>query len=396
MVAWFQPKAKLWIAGRTAIFEKLAKAFKEETAPIIWMHCASLGEFEQGRPLIEQLKEKYPSNKILLTFYSPSGYELRKNYALADYVFYLPLDTPANAKRFISLTQPKLVFFVKYEFWYFYLKTLKDQQIPYYLIAGVFRQNQLFFKPYGEWYLEAIQGFEKIFLIDQSSLTIANQYGLGQAILSRDPRIDRVASIAQNAPAIPIIKAFKGQQHLFILGSAHEKDWHIFFYFLKAIQSKSYYNDWRFMIAPHEITPDQLSKIAKTAPLPIINYTKWSSDKSSATPSLLVLDTIGQLSSAYQYGEIAYIGGGFDRGIHNILEPAAFGLPILFGPNYKKFAEATALVEQGGAVAITDAASLQAIFEKWVVEQERLAIGQVTKGYIERNVGGTDLIINRI
>ncbi len=395
IAAWFQPKAKQWVSGRKSIFDKLAKAFKGNNKEIIWMHCASLGEFEQGRPIIEQFKEKYPAYKILLTFYSPSGYEIRKDYTLADYVFYLPLDTPANARRFISIVRPKMVCFVKYEFWYFYLTALKEKQIPYYLIAGVFRPNQLFFKPYGKWYLAAIKGFDKLFLIDQTSLAIAHQHGLKQAIVTGDPRIDRVAAIAKNAPAIPIIKAFRSQQKLFILGSAHEKDWQLFFEFLKAIQPKSYYKDWRFLIAPHEVTPDQLRKIEKAAPLPIINYTNWSSKKSSATPSLLVLDTIGQLSSAYQYGDLTYIGGGFDKGIHNILEPAAFGLPILFGPNYRKFEEAVELVKQGGAVVVTDVASLKEIFEKCLADKQRLAIGQVTKDYIKENVGATDLIVKK-
>ena len=218
----FQAKAKLWITGRQHIFEKLTKAFETETGAIIWMHCASLGEFEQGRPLIERFKADYPAYKILLTFYSPSGYEIRKNYALADYVFYLPLDTPSNAKRFISIVQPKLVFFVKYEFWYFYLITLQQKKIPYYLIAGVFRPNQLFFKPYGKWYFKAIQGFEKIFLIDAPSLAIARKHDLQQAVLTGDPRIDRVAAIAKNAPPIHELQTFKGNKQLFILGSAHE------------------------------------------------------------------------------------------------------------------------------------------------------------------------------
>jgi len=394
IAAWFQPKAKLWVAGRKDIFKKLGKAFQAEKGAVIWMHCASLGEFEQGRPLIEQLKAKHPHYKILLTFYSPSGYEIRKNYPLADAVFYLPLDTPVNAKRFISIVQPKLVLFVKYEFWYFYLKTLKDQKIPYYLIAGVFRPSQLFFKPYGKWYFEAIQGFEKIFLIDQASLAIAHQHGMQQAILSGDPRIDRVAAIAKNAPPIPILKAFKGTHKLFILGSAHEKDWRLFFDFLTTISTKPYFDNWRFMIAPHEIGENQLTQMEQETPFPIIRYTAWNNQKEVGDNAILVLDTIGQLSAAYQYGDIAFIGGGFDKSIHNILEPAAFGLPILFGPKYGQFGEAVALVERGGAVCVGDSKDLVLGFERWVEEDERVAVGKVAREYIEENVGAAETIIN--
>lgn len=396
IAAWFKPKAKLWIKGRKDIFEKLNETFKAERGAVIWMHCASLGEFEQGRPFIEQLKEKYPHYKILLTFFSPSGYEIRKNYPLADYVFYIPLDTPANAKRFIAITQPKLAFFVKYEFWYFYLKTLKEKKIPYYLIAGVFRPNHLFFKPYGKWYLEAIQGFEKLFLIDQGSLTIANQHGLQQAILTGDPRIDRVAAIAKNAPPIPVIKAFKGDKKLFILGSAHEKDWGVFFDSLKVIKNKKYFKDWRFMIAPHEIGVDHLTKIVEQAPFSVIRYTKWDNQGAIAPDAILVLDTIGQLSAAYQYGDLAFIGGGFDRGIHNILEPAAFGVGILFGPNYGKFSEAKALVTQGGALYVKDSVDLISIFEQWSNDEETVDAGKIAKDYIEGNIGSTKLILEEL
>ena len=392
----FQAKAKLWITGRQHIFEKLTKAFETETGAIIWMHCASLGEFEQGRPLIERFKADYPAYKILLTFYSPSGYEIRKNYALADYVFYLPLDTPSNAKRFISIVQPKLVFFVKYEFWYFYLITLQQKKIPYYLIAGVFRPNQLFFKPYGKWYFKAIQGFEKIFLIDAPSLAIARKHDLQQAILTGDPRIDRVAAIAKNAPPIHELQTFKGNKQLFILGSAHEQDWQVFFDFLKNIQTKDYFDQWRFMIAPHEITDTQLSKITEHSPLPVLRYTHCTTPQPVAPSALFVLDTIGQLSAAYQYGAIAFIGGGFDTGIHNILEPAAFGLPILFGPRYQKFQEAKDLIEQGGAVVVLDVEGLVSIFEEWVLEVERIGVGGVNWGYVGGNVGGTKNILREL
>ncbi len=392
----FQNKAKLWITGRQHIFEKLTKAFETETGAIIWMHCASLGEFEQGRPLIERFKADYPAYKILLTFYSPSGYEIRKNYALADYVFYLPLDTPSNANRFISIVQPKLVFFVKYEFWYFYLMTLQQKKIPYYLIAGVFRPKQLFFKPYGKWYFKAIQGFEKIFLTDAPSLAIARKHDLQQALLTGDPRIDRVAAIAKNASPIHELQQFKGNKQLFILGSAHEQDWQIFFDFLKAIQTQTYFDQWRFMIAPHEITDTQLTKITEQSPLPILRYTHCTTPQQIAPSALFVLDTIGQLSAAYQYGDMAFIGGGFGTGIHNILEPAAFGLPILFGPNYEKFQEAVELVEIGGAVCVRDSVELVAIFERWEEEVNRVAVGKVTRSYIERNVGGTKRILREL
>lgn len=393
LAALFHPKAALWVKGRDDLLEHLAEAFKKKEGPTIWFHCASLGEFEQGRPIIEVLKKEYPHYQILLTFYSPSGYEVRKNYPNADHITYLPLDTPKNAKRFIEIAQPKMAFFIKYEFWYFYLSILQERAIPYYLIAGVFRKDQLFFKPYGQWYLEAIQGFEHLFVQDQTSVDIAKKNGLKNVTLSGDPRVDRVAEIANNLTPISKIDIFKNNKKLMILGSTHKRDEALFFECLEQIKQENYFNDWKFLLVPHEIDEGHLGRIEALSPITIVRYSTFK-EQTPLECSMLVLDTIGQLSAAYQYGDMVYIGGGFDEGIHNVLEPAVFGLPIVFGPKYHKFKEAKDLIKVGGAFEISDANDLLNCFNKLQDKVERKARGVRNSQYIKSNIGCTERIIN--
>ncbi len=394
LAALFVPKANLWVAGRKGIFKRLEKAFKEETAPIIWMHCASLGEFEQGRPLTENIKNTFPNYKIVLTFFSPSGYEIRKNYAIADYVFYLPLDSPKNANQFLDIIQPKLVFFIKYEFWYFYLAALQKRNIKHYLVAGVFKKEQFFFKKYAKWYLKVIQGFDHLFLQDQASQKIIESAGFSNYNVVGDPRIDSVLAIADAPQPISIIHQFKNNKKLFILGSSHTKDAHVFMEFLKLISTKQYYEHWHFLIAPHEI---ELSKIQQIEALSLIPTYRFSTKKAQINPiapSLFILDTIGQLSAAYQYADAVYIGGGFDKSIHNILEPAVFGMPISFGPQYHRFTEAVELVKKGGAISINSSLELVAWFDQLQTTEKREQIGKTCRDYTKQNKGATQKIIN--
>jgi len=393
VVAIINPKAKLWVKGRRGLFDKLAIDFKEVNKDVLWFHCASLGEFEQGRPIIETLKKNYPQYYILLTFFSPSGFEVRKEYLFADYICYLPLDTPTNAKKFIEIVRPKLAFFIKYEFWYFYLSALKQKQIPYYLVAGVFRKDQLFFKPYGQWYFKAIEGFEQLFLQDPSSITIAKKFGFEKAQLTGDTRVDRVMEIAKSPSPIPTIEKFKADRKLMILGSTHEKDEAIFFNFLKKIKHKKYYEEWKFLVVPHEIDVAHIQKIAQASPESSVRFSFLQEEQSSPS-SLLILDTIGQLNAAYQYGDLVYIGGGFDDSIHNILEPAVFGLPIIFGPKYHKFMEAKILIDSGGAFEVSDVANLIQVFDKLQNLEERRVSGEKCSQYINRNSGAVNLILN--
>lgn len=393
LAALYHPKAKLWVKGRKRVFEKLDDYFKEENAPIIWMHCASVGEFEQGRPLIASLKKTYPTYKILLTFFSPSGYELRKAYPLVDFVSYLPLDSPKRAERFLSIVQPQFVFFVKYEFWYFYLAALQSKKIPYFLVAGVFRPNQLFFKSYGKWYLKVIEGFDHLFLQDESSMNIALQNGLKKMALVGDPRVDRVLYIAENKRAIPKIANFKKNKKLCVLGSTHLKDERLFFKFLDKYFEKKYAENWKFLLVPHEIDENHLKKIEKYCPIATERFSAIKNNPTNPIP-LMILDTMGQLNNAYQYADMAYVGGGFDEGIHNILEPAVFGLPILIGPNYHKFKEARELVQ---LEIVLEHSNMEEFANNFKKLQNPVLIKKISRdcqAYLENNRGATQKIIN--
>lgn len=394
LASFFSPKARLWVSGRKDIFKALKTAFKSENAPIIWMHCASLGEFEQGRPLIEQFKLKYPTYKILLTFFSPSGYEIRKDYPLADYIFYLPLDTPKNADQFLTIVQPTLVFFIKYEFWYFYLKTLQEKGIKHYLIAGTFRKSQFFFKKYAKWYLAVIQGFDYLFLQEELSKELLAQHQIEHCEVVGDTRIDRVLGIATEAAAIPLIQQFKGARKLLMIGSAHPKDLQVFFAALTEISSRNYYKNWCFLIAPHEIDERSIQQVETWSSNTTYRFSEIKPPISYKKDAILILNTIGQLSTAYQYADAVFIGGGFDKSIHNILEPAVFGIPITFGPNYHRFIEAIELVHQKGAIPIQSANEFIAWFEALQTVAYRTEKGTICRTYTWQNKGATQKIIN--
>ncbi|MFD2284505.1 3-deoxy-D-manno-octulosonic acid transferase [Pedobacter petrophilus] len=383
----FNAKAKLFINGRKDVYEQIAARI-DATQKHIWFHFASLGEFEQGRPVLEKLKEKYPTKRIVVTFFSPSGYEIRKNYALAD-VFYLPIDSKSNAKRFIDAINPEMAIFTKYEFWHYYFKVLHNRSIPLYVISGIFRPGQAFFKWYGGFYRKILSSVTYFFVQNQESERLLKSIGINQVIINGDTRFDRVFENAQTPGKLDLIEKFIGHCPALICGSTWPEDEKL----LSALPEK--YPDWKFIIAPHEIHDSHIESIEKEFPAGSLRFSVFSSANQTlnAKHQTLIIDNIGMLSSLYQYGKVAYIGGGFGAGIHNTLEAAAFGLPVIFGPKYDKFQEAKDLIAIGAAKTITTDAELIEAFEQLKMNN---ATANAAKKYVEDKKGATDQIISMI
>ncbi len=385
----FNRKARLWIKGRKGIFDKIREKVRSENN-IFWFHASSLGEFEQGRTLIETIKNKNKSVKILLTFFSPSGYEIRKNYKTADYIFYLPLDTKKNALKLIKSVNPTKVFFIKYEFWYHYLNQLEIKNIPVYLISANFRQNQVFFRWYGGWFRKILQKFTHIFVQNKKSESLLKQIGIDNVTVTGDTRFDRVAEIAKQTKRIEITEKFRHGSQVIIAGSTWDKDEEILVEFINSSST-----DIKYIIAPHEIHESSIQRIIKSINKPVIRF-------SSATLAnindyrVLIIDNIGMLSSLYRYADIAYIGGGFGAGIHNILEAATFGLPVVFGPNYGKFQEAVDLVESGGAFPVNNYSTLKIQIENLLGKSGKNEAGKIAREYVLKNQGATRKIIHTL
>ena len=345
----FNAKAKKWVQGRQKIFKKLETAIPKGEK-IIWIHCASLGEFEQGRPLIEKIRTAYPASKILLTFFSPSGYEAQKNYNHADWVFYLPIDGARNAKRFLEIVQPCLVIFVKYELWYYYLKKIKYRNIPLLLISALFRKDMSFFKWHGGLQRKMLSRFDHLFVQNKQSKELIDSIGLGDiCTISGDTRFDRVITIAENFKPISIIEQFIGNNKAIVAGSTWKKDEEVLQKAFNAINDPSL----KLIIAPHEITEKHLNEIKELFP----NSVRFSSPLAeySQQTICLIIDNIGMLSQLYKYSYISYVGGGFkSMGVHNVLEAAVYNKIVLFGPYYQKYSEAIGLVKSGGGVSFND------------------------------------------
>lgn len=399
ITSFFNKKAQLWRKGRQHLFKRIENQTiikKKKNSKIVWIHVASLGEFEQGRPLIEHLKkeaaEKY---QIVLSFFSPSGYELRKNYPLADFVTYMPLDTVTNAKRFLDAIQPDIAVFVKYEFWFHHLKELKSRQIPTLLIAAVFRPDQLFFRSYGTFFRKLLTNdyFNQIFVQDKASLALLQNIGCQQVVLAGDTRIDRVTAIAAAAKTFPLIQQFVGNDNALICGSTWAADETLIFNWLQKTGSNVFK---KIIIAPHEIGKTHIQDLQKKLPHKTICYSQLVDNQPIDDAMILIIDNIGMLSALYRYGKVAYIGGGFGTGIHNILEPAAFGLPILFGTKYQKFVEANALIAAGGAFSVQN---LEQLTQKIAFLEDsnhwNLA-SNVVNQYLNQNQGATIFILNYI
>lgn len=387
----FNEKAKQFVVGRKNWNETLQNKI-EKDARYIWFHCASLGEFEQGSPVMEEIKKQFPEFKIVLTFFSPSGYEVRKNYDGVDIVLYLPIDTKANAQSFINVIKPEKVFFIKYEFWFYYISQLKKQNIPLYIFSTKFRENQHFFKntPWGNWYRKMLFQFEHFFVQNETSAELLKSIGLSNISVSGDTRFDRVAAIAKAAKEIPIVNKFKGNSQLIIAGSTWKPDEELLVEFIN--QNK----DLKFIIAPHEVSDTNINRIHQLLTKPAISFRNINESEINQY-QVLIIDSIGLLSSLYQYGNLAYIGGGFGVGIHNILEAATFGMPIIFGPNYKKFKEAVDLTSNGGAFAITNFIELNHTLKQLTSNKKILHnASKINKDYVGKNVGSTKFIIKKV
>jgi len=377
IAALFNDKAKLWIKGRESIFQKLAEATKDHQ-DIAWFHCASLGEFEQGKPLIEGYKKRNPNHKILLTFFSPSGYEIRKNYDKVDWVFYLPADTKKNAKKFINIVNPIKVIFIKYEFWFNYMAECKKHNIPFYSVSSIFRKEQSFFKY--DFFAKQLNNVSHFFVQDNNSKELLKKIGFSNCTVAGDTRFDSVITNTQNAISIPLIKKFSENKTTIICGSTWTKDEVILAKYIK--ENPNY----KYIIAPHEM--QHINELKKQTNALLFSK---ANNKNISDSNVLIIDSIGILSNVYKYGNLAYIGGGFGSGIHNILEAVTFGLPVVFGPNYQKFKEANELIELEGAKSISNYSELETTILSF--SDFDSSIG---KNYIESNAGATDIIINRI
>ncbi|MBL4592377.1 MAG: 3-deoxy-D-manno-octulosonic acid transferase [Flavobacteriales bacterium] len=384
----FNPKAKLWIEGRKGIFKKLNEINSDEN--IYWFHCASLGELEQGKPIIEKLKKNDPNIKILITFFSPSGYEFGKNYEKADYIFYLPLDTPSNAKRFIDIVKPKKVFFIKYEFWYNYLFQLKNKHIPTYLISGVFRKDQLFFKWYGGAYNQMLDFFTFFFVQNSISKKLLNDKGYNNVSITGDTRLDRVYENSLNPEKPPLIKKFTDNKTTIILGSSWSNEEKIIAEFIHSTKK-----DLKFIIAPHNIDKKHISEIEELLGNGFIKYSEANYENIS-NYNILIIDNIGILANTYQFTDIAFIGGGFTGSLHNILEPASFGNVILFGPKHEKFHEAEDLININGAYEIKYVDDLIAITNHLLIEDNLEKLQKINTDYIKNGRGATSKIIKQL
>jgi 3-deoxy-D-manno-octulosonic-acid transferase len=385
----FNKKVRLWINGNKNWFESIKNKVSSGER-YVWIHCASLGEFEQGRPLIEAIRKEKPHVKIILTFFSPSGYEIRKNYQMADIVCYLPVDTPANARRFVSIIDPAVVIFVKYEFWYNYLKTLGEKKIPLYLIAGIFSRDQQFFKWYGCFFRRILKNFSWFFVQDRDSSDLLETIGLKNVTVAGDTRFDRVIEIAGNAKDIPILEKFRNGEKLFLAGSSWKEDDDIITEYINR-----YPDRMKWVFAPHEIDSGNIERLVKLLKTKHVRFSRFTDDDTDAR--VLILDNIGMLSSAYRYASLAAIGGGFGKGIHNILEPACWGIPVLFGPNHRKFREAIELIQQGGAFSFKNYNDFEEIIGRLLSDEQLYKqASEITVQYVRENTGATRKIMQGI
>ncbi|MBO9619716.1 MAG: 3-deoxy-D-manno-octulosonic acid transferase [Niabella sp.] len=389
----FNPKAKLWIEGRKDILSRLQADFAGNQAKVIWMHCASLGEFEQGRTVLEDLKKNWPDHKILLTFFSPSGFEVRKNYPAADWVYYLPLDTRYNAAAFIKTVQPAFAIFVKYEYWYYFLKTLNREKIPVLLISAIFRADSIFFKPQGAFHRKMLHFFNHIFVQNAESRDRLKSIISEEKItIAGDTRFDRVAQIAAGFDPIPLIESFIGdEKFVLVAGSTWPEDEYNLAYFNKSDNSKSI-----LIIAPHEIDAGHIKKVQALFPGSVL----FSELKNAPhlKSMVLIIDNIGMLSKLYHYAAVTYIGGGFNTsGIHNTLEAAVFSKPVIFGPSYQKFYEAIELIKNEGAFSYNSDNELFEIIEKLKYQRELLHRYSRNAGtFVQKHTGATAIICRYI
>jgi 3-deoxy-D-manno-octulosonic-acid transferase len=393
LASTWNKKAAAWINGRKFLFEDLEKAIGNEDK-IIWLHCSSAGEFEQGKPLIESLKKRHPAYKILVSFFSPSGFAVAQNYIYADYFTYLPLDTKKNAERFVKLVKPELVIFVKYEFWYHHLSTVAFHHIPLLLVSAVFRKEQVFFKRYGDFFRQILLFFRYIFVQDEASLQLLKENGIEHSSISGDTRFDRVKMIANDFAAIPFIEKSLLGKKCIVAGSTWKEDEEI----LKKVWEALKHSDLKLIIVPHEIHKTHIDEIVNIFP-EAVYYSSFAKNVSDwASADVIIINKVGLLSRLYQYATITYVGGGFTKdGIHNILEAAVWGKPVVFGPNYKKYREASGLIQAGGGFSIRTAEDLKKLTDDLLSDKDHLqAAGNKARNYVEENTGAAEKILRAI
>jgi 3-deoxy-D-manno-octulosonic-acid transferase len=387
IVAIFNKKIALFLKGRKQTFHLLnAKIAKDDS--VIWFHCASLGEFEQGRPLIEKIKKDFPNYKILLTFFSPSGYEVRKDYAFADVITYLPLDTKRNAKKFVKMAHPEMAIFVKYEFWPNFLQVLKKKNIDTILVSGIFRKNQSFFKFYGAWMRKSLQTFSHFFVQNENSKKLLQNIDFKNVTISGDTRFDRVYEITKHDNHLQFVQDFVQNKYTLVAGSTWPKDEELLVNYINNYAS----DDEKFIIAPHNVNEKTIQDLQQS----ILKKSILFSDKvKDNSVQVLIINTIGILTKIYSYADVAYIGGGFGVGIHNVLEPASFGIPLIIGPNYQKFQEAVDLVDLNACKVVDNKEDLNTeLTTLFNDENYRMQKGKITKSYIEKNIGASQIIMN--
>ena len=412
VAALFHKKMKLFVTGRKETFSKLSVLKKDDN--VIWFHAASLGEFEQGRPIIEKLKEQYSTYKIVLTFFSPSGYEIRKDYELADVVCYLPIDSKSNVRKFLEIVNPKLAIFIKYEFWPNYLNGLKERNITTILVSGIFRKNQIFFKPFGAFMRNSLKAFNHFFVQDVTSQKLLKSINLENVTVCGDTRFDRVFEILQQDNSLDFINEFKNKQYTIVAGSTWKEDEELLVNYI----NKSSSENEKFIIAPHNINVDDIQKLKKSISKKVVLYSEYINNlglsgvetlvnKNPSTPleetkielenhDVFIVDTIGILTKIYSVADAAYVGGGLTKnGVHNVLEPATFGVPIVIGTEFKKYNEVIDLVALKGCISIANQQEFSSIFTRLKQDESfRKSTGKINKEYIENNVGATEKTMN--
>ncbi|MCK9612297.1 MAG: glycosyltransferase N-terminal domain-containing protein [Bacteroidales bacterium] len=390
LASLFHEKARKWIKGRRYWHNSLTAVIQKNNK-YIWVHASSLGEFEQGRPVIETLREMHPSYKIILTFFSPSGYEVRKNYSMVDYVCYLPADTPGNASKFLDTINPSIVFFIKYEFWFNYLQVIHKKQIPVYFFSVRFRNGQYFFKRYGKWFLKKLKKINWFFVQDENSVNLLKSAGIPNVILSGDTRFDRVLGVTQHKKNFPLVDKFSHNSNTIVAGSTWPADEDMLIKIINKLDHKV-----KFIIAPHEIHLQRIELFCSKLDKKSLKFSE-ANENNIESATVLIIDSIGLLLHLYQYASFAYIGGGFGKSIHNILEAAAFGAPVVFGPQYHKFQEAHDLISLGGAHTVKNFEELEVAFTKLLNDvNHRRQCSEVCSEYVISHAGATDKIMSQI
>ncbi|HET6255169.1 MAG TPA: glycosyltransferase N-terminal domain-containing protein [Puia sp.] len=410
LIAPWNEKARAWLDGRKGIFDRMGAemrldgvepGFAEASAakPLVWMHCSSLGEFEQGRPVIEELRRVVPGMRVVLTFFSPSGYKAKHDYSGADHVYYLPLDSPANARRFVDLVKPTLVLWVKYDYWYYFLVELRKRNVPVLLISGLFRPDQPFFRWYGRLHRYMLECFSHLFVQTEASRLLLKQLRVTENVtVSGDTRFDRVIEIAAEKSELPEVEAFCGSQAVIVAGSTWEEDEEEMDHYANS------HPEIRFILAPHEISEDRLAEVERLF-RHCIRYSKWVANGAGKAarpgwpePNVLLIDNIGMLAKLYRYASVAYVGGGFgDDGVHNVLEAAVYGKPVVYGPVIEKYIEAVELTESGGGIVIDSALEAERVFDRLLNDPyEREETGKASREYVHSKKGATGTIIRFI